>query len=207
MRKNKDDKYEEKRKKIVFVVCDVVILFFATVSVIYINDDYCTSDFALSQVESSEKVTVSKISKNTMVFSPKEEESNIGFIFYPGGKVQYEAYAPLMQEIAKNGILSILVHMLGNLAVLDSKAADGLQQQFPKITHWYIGGHSLGGAMAAFYVSKHAKEFEGLVLLGAYSTADISKTDLQVISLYGSNDQVLDKKSIKRTNLICQNLL
>lgn len=119
----------------------------------------------------------------------------MGLIFYPGGKVEYEAYAPLMQAIAQKGILCVLVHMTGNLAVLDMNAADGIQKEFPDIQSWYIGGHSLGGAMVASYVSKHTNEYKGLVLLGAYSPKDLSKSGLKVICLYGTNDQILDKKS------------
>lgn len=39
---------------------------------------------------------------------------------------------------------------------------------------WYVGGHSLGGAMAASYAAKHTDELDGLVLLAAYSTADLT---------------------------------
>ena len=77
-----------------------------------------------------------------------------------------------------------------DLAVLDANAADGLQDYFPEIKHWYMAGHSLGGAMAATYISKHNANFDGLILLAAYSTADLSQTPLKVISIYGSNDQV-----------------
>ncbi|MBP3544180.1 MAG: alpha/beta hydrolase, partial [Lachnospiraceae bacterium] len=85
-----------------------------------------------------------------------------------------------------------LLHMPGNLAVLDMNAADGILQEYPEIEEWYIGGHSLGGSMAASYIDKHADEFEGLVLLAAYSTADLTDDDLKVISIYGSEDKVLN---------------
>jgi S-formylglutathione hydrolase FrmB len=78
------------------------------------------------------------------------------------------------------------------LAVLDMNAADGVQAQFPQIEKWYIGGHSLGGAMASSYAAKHADEFDGVVLLGAYATEDIQS--LNVISLYGSEDKVMNKE-------------
>ena len=81
-----------------------------------------------------------------------------------------------------------------DLAVLDANAADGLQGSFPEIKHWYMAGHSLGGAMAATYISNHSTNFDGLILLAAYSTADLSQTPLKVISIYGSNDQVLNRE-------------
>lgn len=90
-----------------------------------------------------------------------------------------------------------------NLAVLDMNAANGIQEEFPDIHNWYIGGHSLGGAMAASYVAKHTSEYKGLVLLGAYSTKDISSSGLKVLSVYGSEDKVLnkDKYESNKTNL------
>lgn len=83
-------------------------------------------------------------------------------------------------------------------AVFDKNAADGIQEQYPQIDSWYIGGHSLGGAMAASYVSKHADSFDGLILLGAYSTADISETALRVLSVYGSEDGVLNRSKYEK---------
>ena len=65
----------------------------------------------------------------------------------------------------------------------------------PEIEEWYIGGHSLGGSMAASYLKKNATDYEGLILLGSYSTADLSQTDLDVLSIYGSEDQVMNREN------------
>ena len=115
-------------------------------------------------------------------------------IFYPGGKVEYTAYEPLMKSLASKGILCVLVEMPFHLAVFDMNAADGIQNHFPQIENWYIGGHSLGGAMAASYIGENATEYEGLILLGAYSTADLTESSLEVLSVYGSEDKVLNKE-------------
>ena len=97
-----------------------------------------------------------------------------------------------MRTLAENGILCVLIEMPGNLAVLDMDAADGIQEQFPNISNWYIGGHSLGGSMAASYVADHTDLYDGLLLLASYSTADLNSADLKVLSVYGSNDTVLN---------------
>ena len=108
-----------------------------------------------------------------------------------------------MAELAREGVLCVLVEMPFNLAVFDINAADGIQEQYPEIEDWYIGGHSLGGSMAASYLADHTDEYEGLILLGSYSTADLSNTDLNVLSIYGSEDRVLDceKYDENRSNL------
>ena len=54
-------------------------------------------------------------------------------MFYPGGKVQAEAYAPLMQDLADREFLCVIVCMPFNLAVLDANGADGVQEQFPAV--------------------------------------------------------------------------
>lgn len=55
--------------------------------------------------------------------------------------------------------------------------------------------------MAASYLSKHVDDYEGLILLGAYSTADLSDTELRVLSLYGSEDLILNKEKYKENRL------
>ena len=81
-----------------------------------------------------------------------------------------------------------------NLAVFDINAADGIQEQYSQIKNWYIGGHSLGGSMAASYLKKNADKYKGLILLGSYSTTNLSNTNLEVLSIYGSEDHVLNYK-------------
>ena len=41
----------------------------------------------------------------------KGENATKGLIFYPGGKVEYTAYLPLMESLAQKGILCVLVRM------------------------------------------------------------------------------------------------
>ena len=113
-----------------------------------------------------------------------------GIVFYPGGKVEYTAYAPLMREFAKKGYFCAVVKMPFNLAVLDANAAKDVKEAHPEITHWIIGGHSLGGVMAAKYAA--ISEFDGLFLLAAYANTDLSDKDIPVVSIYGDQDGVLN---------------
>lgn len=131
-----------------------------------------------------------------IVFEPSS--ATRGFIFYPGGKVDHNAYIPLMQACAENGVLCVIVEMPFRLAILDMNAAEGIPEQFPEIIEWYIGGHPLGGAMAASYVAEHTDRYAGLVLLGAYSMADLSDTDLDVLSIYGSEDRVMNREKYEQ---------
>lgn len=50
--------------------------------------------------------------------------------------------------------------------------------------------------MAAEYASQNADCLQGLIFLASYSTKDLSDTQLKVLSLYGSEDQVLNKDKV-----------
>ena len=136
-----------------------------------------------------------------LVWAP--EDATAGLIFYPGGKVDHAAYAPLMEALADQGILCVVTEMPFHLAVLDIDAAAGIPAQYPEVERWYIGGHSLGGSMAAAYLDSCEEEYEGLILLAAYSTADLSASELNVLSIYGSEDLVMDRENYEeyRQNL------
>lgn len=167
----------------------------------YIGIYYHADMDAVEAYEKDGQVAYQELSDGTLIWEP--EDATRGLIFYPGGKVEHTAYIPLMQECADQGILCVLVEMPFRLAVLDMKAAEGIPEQYPEIQEWYIGGHSLGGAMAASYLGDHTDDYEGLVLLGAYSTADLSDTDLSVLSVFGSEDQVMnrEKYAANKSNL------
>jgi len=137
-------------------------------------------------------MTRGETSGHVTAFVP--EDIKAGLIFYPGGLVDRASYAPLMEELCSRGILCLLLRMPLDLAVLDADAAEGLTEAYPGVSRWLIGGHSLGGAMAADYAGKHPALYEGLVLLGAYAASDLSETELKVLSVYGSEDGVLNRE-------------
>lgn len=51
--------------------------------------------------------------------------------------------------------------------------------------------------MAANYAYKNASKLKGLLLLAAYSTKDLSDTNLTVSSIYGENDGVLNRGKVE----------
>lgn len=170
----------------------ILIIGLVVLGTIYVRIYYHAGQEAVAYLENPQGYSVEYLQRDEIVFLPTQE-SDTGFIFYPGGKVQYEAYAPLMGELAKRGITCVLVRMPVNLAVLAPDTADGIQDRLPEVENWYIGGHSLGGAMAASYVGKHTEDYQGFILLAAYTTKDLSQTNLQALLIYGSEDQVMKR--------------
>ncbi|MBE6751506.1 MAG: alpha/beta hydrolase [Ruminococcaceae bacterium] len=178
------------KKKITLVIIVVLIASLIGSTVYYINDYYHADEMAVSLITAPKTNVI--VTEENGAFTFKPRNATKGIIFYPGGKVQAESYAPLMHSLAENGILSVLVTMPGNLAVLDMNAAEGIYEKYPEIESWYMAGHSLGGSMAASYIAENSKDFDGIILLASYSTADLSNSGLDVISIYGTNDGVLN---------------
>ncbi len=180
------------KKNIWKAVGIAVIVGLVVFCVIYLSDYYYADMEAINAFMTDTTVERQVLDDNMIAYVP--ECTEVGFIFYPGGKVEYLAYEPLMRALASEGILGILIEMPFNLAVLDVNAAEGVQELFPDIERWYIGGHSLGGSMAASYLSENTDDFAGMILLGSYSTADLSEESLHILSIYGSEDKVLNQQ-------------
>ncbi len=183
---------EMKKKKLIWIISVTVALALIVGGCyIYVSDYYRADLGAIAVFSESIDVTETDLG-GALAYGTGAEDT--AFIFYPGGKVEYTAYVPLMKVLAQRGIMSIVVEMPFNLAVLDVNAADGIREQYPNVEHWYIGGHSLGGSMAASHLASDPDKYDGLVLLGAYSTADISASGISVISIFGSEDKVMNRE-------------
>lgn len=133
-----------------------------------------------------------------LTFSPRQSTPNIGFVFYPGGRIDPRGYAALMREIASNGYLVVVPEMPINMAVFNANIASEIIDYYPAINHWVIGGHSVGGAMAAQYTSKHADVIDGLAIWASYppNSADLSSLDIPVVSIYGSREVRVNDTSV-----------
>ena len=187
--------------KKVLISIGIITIIFLGGCFLYLNDYYHADLESISVISYPNDIKREVLSNDTIVYS--RDNSTTGIIFYPGGKVEYLAYEPLIIECAKYGYLCAVVDMPFNLAIFDVDAASDVIKEYPDIDNWYIGGHSLGGAMAASYASDNIDNISGLILLGAYSTSDLSETSLNVMSIYGSEDKVLnmDKYNKYKSNL------
>ena len=133
-----------------------------------------------------------------LTFSPRQSTPNTGFIFYPGGRVDPRGYASLMHKIASYGYLVVVPEMPINMAVFDSNVASAIIDYYSEINHWVIGGHSVGGAMAAQYTAKHPDVIDGLAIWASYppNSADLSSLAIPVVSIYGSRERRVNDTSV-----------
>ncbi|NMC05164.1 MAG: alpha/beta hydrolase [Candidatus Lokiarchaeota archaeon] len=141
---------------------------------------------ALDALVSDSQVTVS--TSPYITFMPVGSSPSTGFVIYPGGRVDERAYAPAARTIAEAGYLVVIVPMPLNLAVFGLEKGREVVSAHPGIVKWAIGGHSLGGAMAAELVAKDPGLFDGIVFWASYPSSDLSSLGISVLSISASND-------------------
>ncbi len=151
---------------------------------------------AIAALESDAQLNVTQTP--WLTFSPAQTTPDTGFIFYPGGRIDPQGYAPLMKAIAAAGYLVVVPEMPINMAVFDPNVADEIMAAHPEVEQWAIGGHSVGGTMAAQYARSHPDAVDGLTIWASYpaGTADLSTSDLPVTVIYGSLDPRANDDSV-----------
>lgn len=190
---------KNKKIKKSITIIGIVLLVLIVGFVAWANNSYEPCKAAMASLDSGLGVEVTE--DEYIVFKPENVTPEKGFIFYPGGKVEPESYSVLCRDIAEAGYLVVIAPMTLDLAVLSPNEADGIIERFSEIKHWAIGGHSLGGVMAADYASKN-QNIEGLALYASYPQGDcIKDSDIDVVSIYGSLDGVADLDKVKNASL------
>ena len=179
------------KKKLVLLLFVGIILFMSAVW--YVNDYYHADENIQIYLQEKDAVSITEISDGLYLDGPGDDTA---MIFYPGAKVEYTAYLPLLRDLAERGIDSFLIKMPCNLAFLGQNKAKKMMDSY-EYNHWYLSGHSLGGAMAASYASRHLESLDGLVLLAAYPTKSLKSDSFFVLSIYGSEDGVLNMEKMK----------
>ena len=175
------------------VLAAVLLVVFAAFGVyvsIYYRADETVKEYLASETGT---VMLSETNYGWFLDGPSDENA---MVFYPGAKVDERAYIPLLYRFAEEGMDVCLVKMPFHLAVFGIDKADEVMPQYD-YENWYIGGHSLGGAMAAVYAARHPENLTGVVLLAAYPTKQLDE-GLQAVTVYGSEDRVLNRKKLEQ---------
>jgi dienelactone hydrolase len=166
----------------------VVLALAAAGFVFWAADAAPASDTALQAMQSDAQVYVSAENGWVIFFPAENPRPETGFIFYPGGRVDYRAYAPVLKLIAGQGYFVAIVPVPLNLAFFDINAAARVQVKYPEIRNWFVGGHSLGGVAASSYAAIHF-DIKGVVFFASYPANDsLIEAGTPALSLYGTND-------------------
>lgn len=190
-----------KFKKISFAII-IILISAGAAFIIWATDTSPVMDDALAALHSDDQVGV--IDGSWLVFAPQGSTVETGIIFYPGGRVDYRAYAPYAHQLASNGYLVIIPKMPLNLAVMGVNRADLVVETYPEIKNWVIGGHSLGGSMAAAYLQNHETSIDGLILLASYpaDSTDLSGYLGAVLSISASSDGLTTADDIAQSKYL-----
>lgn len=154
---------------------------------LFYTSDYYRADAAALQAMKADGIRIDRTDYGWYFDGPSETDA---LVFYPGAKVEETAYAPLLRSLAEDGIDVCLVKMPFHLAIFGVNAAERVMKEH-SFEKWYIGGHSLGGAMAAAFAGKH--DLEGVILLAAYPTGPVEEP---MLLLCGSEDGVVNRERV-----------
>jgi hypothetical protein len=184
-------------KKIKIAIVIIVALILAY-SAYYLTDYNHAEETATKYLNGTDEVNVSKV--NTGLFLDGYG-NDTALIFYPGAKVEYSAYLPMLTDLASKGVDCYLVEMPFNIAFFGANKADEIIDT-SNYSHYILAGHSLGGVVASSYMANTGKG-DGLILLAGYPSENITKP---VLSIYGSQDGNLNKKSYDEAKPLMSNL-
>ena len=148
---------------------------------VYASDYYRAGSEAQASLTPTAEVPVEQGARYLAFGDPAAQT---GIVFYPGAKVEYLAYAPLMRNLAERGYLAVVVEMPFNFAFFDIAAADGVRAAYPQVERWWVGGHSLGGSMAAQYAADHGRRGAG-----GPCAAGRGQRRAHAVVVYGQNDR------------------
>lgn len=174
-------------KKRIWMIPLVLIAVIVIGFIVYTAAYYPAENVASSALLSDDTVKVKQVDTGWFFDGPSEDTA---LIFYPGAKVEETAYAPLLHQLAQNGMDVFLVKMPFRLATLSPYRAEAVRKAYD-YDKWYISGHSLGGCCAAMEAAKYPAEFDGIIFLAAYPDNDLGD-DLDTLFIYGSEDTVLN---------------
>lgn len=182
--------------RIAAAVLTAALFMLAGAFVLWASDTAPASETALQAMNSDSQVYVSPENGWVIFFPAENARPETGFIFYPGGKVDYRAYAPVLKMVASKGYFVAVVPSPLNLAFFDVNAAARVQAAYPEVKHWFVGGHSLGGVAAASYASSH-EEIRGVVFWASYPADDSLKNkNVPAISIFGTNDGLATREKL-----------
>lgn len=190
-------------KRIWLPILLLLLVAVAVAGPLYANSARQPLPEAIVALDSDGQVQV--VQEPWLTFSPIQSASNTAFIFYPGGRVDPRGYAPLVRAIAAEGYLAIVPEMPLNIAAIRPNIATKIVAAHPEIDRWVIGGHSVGGAMAAQFTYTHSEIIDGLAIWASYppDRADLAGIDIPVTLIYGSREtRVTDDSVAERQHLL-----
>lgn len=182
------------KKIIVSLVALLTVLVAAFL--IYANNYYKSDEVVTNTIKNEQLI----VKDNEVDLIPKDNSKDVGIIFYPGAKVEYTSYVPLLNKLKDQGYTVVSLKMPFNMAIFGKNEANEVYDKYPNIKKWYLAGHSMGGAMASSYAADNQDKIAGLILLGAYPYGDYPTS--KTLTVYGTLNTSVDKKINYTENVV-----
>lgn len=169
----------------------------------FVGTPFTATQEEIEATAASPGVDVSRMGQG-YVLSPSvvagnQDQKAKGLVFYPGARVHPDAYVPVLAPVVeRTGVTIFIPKPPLNLAVFDQNMADPIIDDHGDIDQWFVGGHSLGGAMACRYAQQEPDRLEGLVLFGSYCDRSLKEDHLRVLAVIGGADTVLDQSTYRQ---------
>jgi predicted esterase len=184
----------------------IIWIIFGILFLLWMANSFRAQGFDKTVLESDQTVTV-EATNQFIHFQPSNNGQPTGFIFFPGGMVQPEAYAPMSREIAEQGYNVFIVNLPLGSAPLESQQTSVMDQALEitdtkeSIRYWVVGGHSRGAAIAARFAFLHGNAFDGLILIGTShpkeKAFDLSTSILAVTKIYATSDGLASTEEVE----------
>ena len=175
----------------------IVWITFGILFTLWMVNSFRAQGFDRSILESDQKVIVEETSK-LIHFQPNQNQQPTGLIFFPGGLVSPDAYAPISRAISEQGFNVFVVKLPFGSAPLESQEASVQKLALEimgannSIQYWAVGGHSRGAAIASRFALLYGESVDGLILRGTThpkeEAFDLSDSTLAVTKIYAAND-------------------
>ena len=186
----------KKCKRWINVLSSLILvgIFSISFTLIYFAFNYKATNHAKTYLKSDEIIEIKENKSYFKLDNINHDEKAI--IFYGGGKVEEASYAPLCNKIAHQGIDVYLCKFPLYFPLINiGRASEIIKNN--QYEHLYMMGHSLGGTAASLYLKDTKTTFDGIIFLASYSTTKLNDS-LKCLSIYGSNDSVLNKEEYKK---------
>ncbi len=170
-------------------------------SLVYLRP-FSASDEAIAMMDGASGIVITD-SATRITLAPPETDVSTGLVFQPGARVDPRAYVPMLEQLATDGSLVVIVKQPFGIGFTALDAPGGIIADHPEITHWVVGGHSLGGVAASSYAGDHPDEVAGLLLWASYPLDSLVDSALRVTSVSGTEDGLATPADIEesRTDL------
>lgn len=191
-------------KKLVKSVLGILLVFLVSISIVFLlwgMNPAKASENTKVYLKNSKDVRVFLSENRDLLFEPVNQVPIAGIVFYPGGHVDYTAYAPLAYLIAEKGIRVIVLKVPLSLAFFRINGAKEYVKENTYIK-WFVSGHSLGGVAACEFARKNPSLVQGIILLASYPSRSMTNFDGAVLSLLGSNDGLVIQKKWEEKKIL-----